>query len=248
LATLNIARAIRRAVWTLLGLCLPALIHAAPLTSTAAAAPKTGRVSSASATYGVSKFISSGEQACLEVTVDGILQKIYTEHNADYKALLVFGERDNPELLQFSFRDSSKRIVTHILEYRTEKDRVPPGRKVADNEFIQSLRSDADGFRDWQARFSSFPEKPTGSAVLTDASFGNPTGITIVDGDRIVFRIRDWLCFCQRGGIAAHCFNSVLRCAFDNLCAAWGCIEAGEWSAECHDSLERAKACLGMLE
>ena len=227
MATLNVPRVLRRTVWTVLGLCLPVLIHAAP----------TGEVS---------KFISSGEQAYLEVMVDRSPHKIYTEHHADYKAMFIFGEKDNPELLEVSFLDSSKTITTFIVEFRTEKDRVSPGLPVADNELIKSLKSDAKGFEDWQDRFSSFPVEPTDRGALTDASFADPSGIKIVDGNEIIFRASNYFCYCRNGGLSAACIISTLRCAMDNLCTVWRCIEAGEWSPECHDALEAAKACLGM--
>jgi hypothetical protein len=226
----NTARRIRRAAWTIAALCVPVLIHA-------------------SESIVPSKFIASGNQAYVEVKVDGALQKIYTEHNGDYKSLLVLGERNNHELLQFSFPDSSKRIVTYVLEFRTEKDNVSPGLKVAGSELIKSLSSEADGFKDWQSRFSSFPDQPTGSAVMTDPSFADPVGVDIVDGDQIVLgrRMSDLVCYCQRGSTHYSCIiDSAIRCALDNLCTVFECLEAGEWSPSCHDALQAAKACLGI--
>jgi hypothetical protein len=228
MAPWNVSRRISRAVWTLLALCLPVLLHAGP--------PE------------VSKFISSERQAYLEVKADDGLHKIYTEHRGEYKAMFVFGERDNPELIELSFLDAGKRITTYILEFRTEKDRVSLGLQFADHELIRSLKSDAKGFEDWRDRFSTFPDRVTGSAVLTDPSFADPTGVRILDGDTIVFRASDYFCFCRNGGLAAACIISALRCAMDNLCTVWECIESGEWSPSCHDALEEAKACLGMVE
>lgn len=49
--------------------------------------------------------------------------------------------------------------------------------------------------------------------------------------------------------MSAHCiFNSALKCAFDNLCDAWGCIEAGNWGPGCQESLDKAKVCLGVYD
>ena len=207
--------------WMLLGLCLPVLVYGAP-----------------------AKFISSGDQAFLEVTVDGSVQKIYTESNGDYKALMVLGEKNNPELLQFSYVDSSRKIVTMVLELRSEKDVPSPGLQVADNKFISSLSSDADGFRDWQARFSSFPAQPTESYVVTDASFADPIGFEIVDEKGgIALRIRHWLCNCPHG----ICFHTAGRCLMDALCKNWGCIEDGNWGPECEDAMQEARRCMAVL-
>ncbi|MEO8035219.1 MAG: hypothetical protein ABI837_12360 [Acidobacteriota bacterium] len=253
MVTWNLSRRIRTAAWTLLGLCLPALIQAAPLrTSTPAATSvhSKNRIVATSESGDISKFVASGRQAYLEVAVDGGLHKIYCEHNGDYKALFVFGERDNPELLQFSYSDSARTIATVILEFRTEKGQVSPGLRVAGNTFIRSLKSDAAGFQEWQARFSSFPDKATWSAAVTDASFGNPTGIKIVDGDQIVFRPTDF--FCQCDVYASPCssgsYSDIVICLFQNLCTAWKCIEAGSWTPDCDKALEAAKNCAQAFE
>lgn len=124
MSTSNLARVLSRAGWMLLGLCLPVLLHGDPV-----------------------KFISSGEQAYLEVTVEGSVHTIYTESRGDYKALMVLGERNNPELLKFSYADSSRKIATIVLELRSEEGVPSPGLPVADNKFIGSLTSDAEGFK-----------------------------------------------------------------------------------------------------
>ena len=218
----NFARGISRVGAMLLGLCLPVLIHAAPV-----------------------KFIASGDQAYLEVTVEGRVQKIYTESHGDYKALMVLGEKNNPELLQFSYSDSSRKIATMVLEFRSEKDVPSPGLQVATNKFISSLSSDADGFRDWQARFSSFPEQPTDSYTIADASLAEPIGVEIFDekGGLAERLIRNWLCHCRAG----LCFHPAGRCLLDALCGSWGCIETGNWRPECENAIQEARRCMAVF-
>jgi|GEM_PF-3841219 len=219
----------RRISWILIGLCLPVLARAA--------------------TSEVSKFIASEERAYLEMTVDRAPHKIYTEYHGDYKAMFVFGEWDNPELLKVSYVDSSKTITTFILEFRTEKGRVSPGLQVADNAFIQSLKSDAKGFDDWQKRFSSFPLEATDHRLLTDPAFADPGPLKLVDGDEIVFRASDMFCVCNRYGAAVtYCKDPNVQCAYNGLCKAWQCIEAGEWGPECQDALDEAKQCLELMK
>lgn len=218
----NFARGLSRVGSMLLALCLPVLIHAAPV-----------------------KFIASGDQAYLEVTVDGRVQKIYTESHGDYKAMMVLGEKDNPELLQFSYADSSKKIATMVLAFQSEKDVPSPGLEVATNKFISSLSSDADGFREWQARFSSFPEQPTESYAITDAAFADPIGVEIFDekGGLAARFIRNWLCNCPHG----ICFHPAGRCLMDALCGSWNCIETGNWGPECEDAIQEARRCMAVL-
>ncbi len=223
MAKSEITHGIHRAICALLLFCLPALVQAAPPT--------------------VSKFLSSGNQAYLEVTLDGTLQKIYTEHRGDYQALFVLGEQENPELLKFSFIDGSKRIATHVYEFRSEKEKVPPGRAFGDNELLKSLQSDAKGFAEWQARFASFPEVATESAIVTDASLANPMGIKILEGDAIVFRIKYYLCHCKNGGASMACVDKVLKCILDSLCTLWDCYETGEWTSECADADIMLRVC-----
>lgn len=218
-----ITHGIRQAICAMVLLCFPALGQDTPPT--------------------VSKFLSSGNQAYLEVTVDGTVQKIYTEHRADYQALFVLGEQENPELLKFSFVDSSKRIVTRVYEFRSEKDQVPPGSAFGANELVKSLQSDEKGFADWQTRFASFPEEVTESAVITDASLADPMGIRILEGDGIVFRMKDWLCFCKNGGFSMACADKVLLCVLDSLCVIWDCVETGEWTSECADADIMLRVC-----
>jgi hypothetical protein len=203
----------------LFALCLPVLVHGNPV-----------------------KFISSGDYAYAEVTVDGRVHKIYTESRGDYRALFVLGEKNNPEMLKFSYADSSRKINTTVLELRSEKDVPSPGLEVATNEFIASLRSDADGFADWQARFSSFPEKPTDSAVVPDASFADPIGIEIFDekGGLAERRIKNWLCGCQHG----LCFATNALCLMRALCGSWDCISTGNWGPECEAAHQEARQCM----
>lgn len=214
-------RCVFRAVWTLVALCLPVLAHAVP-----------------------AKFISSGEQAYAEVTVDGRVQKIYTEVRGDSRALLVLGEKNNLEILKFSFVDNSKKAVTAIVEFRVDAKIAVPGRQVAGNEFIRSLSSDADGFKDWQATFSTFPEQPTVDDFVADASFAD-FFVELFDAEG-VFKprsIRDQLCQCKNGGITAVCLQSGTRCYLDNMCKVWECIWSGHWTQECSDAWEAAKLC-----
>ena len=124
---------IARVVWILVGLCLPALVQADPV-----------------------KFISSGEKAYAEVTLDRGVHKLYTEWHGDFKALMVFGERNNPELLKISFIDASKTIVTFKIAFRTDEKTASPGSRI-DNEFVQSLSSDADGLRSGRRGSPRFP-------------------------------------------------------------------------------------------
>lgn len=223
MSTSNLARNLSRVVWMLFGLCLPVLVHGNPV-----------------------KFISSGDSAYAEVTVDGRVQKIYTESRGDYRALFVLGERNNPEMLKFSYVDSSRKINTIVLELRSEKDVPSPGLEVATNKFIASLRSDADGFGDWQERFSSFPEQPTDSAVVPDASFADPIGIEIFDekGGLAARRIKDWLCGCQHG----VCFAANARCLMNALCGSWDCIETGDWGPVCEGAQQDARKCMVVLQ
>ena len=218
----NFTRGVSRVGAMLLGLCLPVLIHAADV-----------------------KFIASGNQAYLEVTVEGRIQKIYTESSGDYKAMLVLGEGNNPELLKFSYADSSRKIATMVLAFQSETDVPSPGLQVATNKFISSLSSDADGFRDWQARFSSFPEEPTESVVVTDAAFADPIGVAIFDekGGLAARLIRNWLCHCRAG----ICFHAAARCLMDALCGHWDCIETGNWGPECEHAQQEARACIAVL-
>lgn len=236
---LNISRRISYLAYAL-GLSLSVLIQPVSIQ----AAPT--RVATHGDAVVVSKFISSKNQAYLEISVDGRLQRVYTEFQGDYKALVVLGEKSNPELVEFSFLDSSKRIATYLLEFRTEKGQISPGRRIADSAFLQSLKSDAPGFQDWQKRFSSFPEKPTSSGVFTDASFADPVSIDVLTGGGITYRwMRDWLCHCREGRVSGLCFPSAVRCVFDNLCTVWDCIESGSWTAECETALQQAQACMG---
>jgi hypothetical protein len=218
-----------RVVLTLLAVCLPVLIHGSPV---------------------VTQFVASGHQAYLEIALDdGRVQQIYTESRGDYKALMVFGEKSNPELLKYAFSDASKKIVTSVYELRTDKDVPSPGRDVATNEFIKSLKSDEKGFADWQARFASFPEEPTSQKYAADPGFADPIDTVIVDGGGgIVFRIKDWLCHCREGRISSLCIISATRCALDNLCTVWDCVEAEYWTPECYTARDQAEACLGELE
>lgn len=219
-------RIISRTLSTLFALCLPVLTYADTVT-----------------------FLASGDQAYVEAkTKDGV-QKIYTETRGDHKALMVLGEKNNPELLKFAFVDGSKKIVTIVVEFRSQKGAASPGLQV-DNEFIKSLSSKAEGFTDWQTRFSTFSEQPTTASVLTNEAFADPTvGITFVDGNG-VFRSRlgDWLCHCKDGYISALCIVSATRCVLDNLCTVWDCVEEQYWTPECETALEYAKACLGEVE
>lgn len=225
--TLNIPHAVRRAVWTLLVFCVPVVLQAAE----------------------VSKFLASGNRAYLEVTVDKDLQKIYTEYHGDSTALLVLGARDNPELLTVSLVDSSKKIATYRFEFRAEKEMVSPGHQVG-NEFIRSLKSDAGGFQDWQARFSTLPDEPTWSDVIVDPSVANPIGVDILDGDTIEFRLSNWVCQCQReqNPVACGSLTQVDLCVLDNLCTIWQCIEAGELTPACLAAFDAIKACRGEFE
>lgn len=213
---------------TLLALCLPVLIHAQTLTT----------------------FVAQKNQAYAEVSIDGRIQKIYTESYGDNKALLVLGEKNNPELLKFSFVDASKKVVSVVVEFRTEKGVSPAGREAAENEFIKSLNSDDEGFRDWQARYSTFPEQSTSAMVLTDGGFADPVADEIVDGGSggFVFRLRDFLCHCRDGRVSGLCLPSAVRCVLDNLCTVWDCVEAEYWTPECHTALEYARACAGEIE
>lgn len=218
-------RVIFRVVSMLCAVCVPMLVHAGSISTV--------------------KFLSSGDQAYVEVTAEKNQYRILTESRGDFRAMMVLGDRNNPEVLEFSFIDGSKKIVTIALEFKTAKDVIPPGTAV-DNEFIASLSSDADGFKEWQARFSSFSETPTVSRIITDPGFANPIATTIVDSDgMIAARIKDWLCHCRNLEIAADCYISVTRCILDNLCDAWDCIRSGHWTPECEAAIEWLKLCKG---
>jgi hypothetical protein len=215
-------RSLFRIVWTLLVLCLPVVMQGAPAT-----------------------FVSSGDQAYVEAKLDRGVRKLYTESRGDFRALLVLGEANNPELLKLSFVDASKRIVTMVLEFRTEKGTTSPGLEV-DNEFIKSLSSDAKGFTDWQGRFASFPEKPTVSHVLTAGAFADPVATELVDaGGGFVFRsMRDWFCMCRTEiwPISGEvCVNAYYRCLLNTLCDAWDCLAVG--GVNCGLVLEGAALC-----
>jgi hypothetical protein len=200
-------RSFLRIAWTLLALCLPAVVmQGAPAT-----------------------FVSSGDQAYVEVKLDRGVRKLYTESRGDFRALLVLGEANNAELLKLSFVDASKKIVTMVLEFRTEKGKASPGLAV-DNEFIKSLRSDAKDFAEWQVRFASFPEEPTVSHVLTGMAFAEPVAPEIVDanGGFALRSMRDWLCMCQVPiwPDSEVCADPYYRCLLNTLCDAWDCLAA----------------------
>lgn len=194
-------------------------------------------------------FVASKDQAYTEVSVDGRVQKLVTEYYGDNKALLVLGEKNNPEVLKFSFVDESKKVVSVVVEFRTEKGSAPAGLDVAGNEFIKSLSSDAEGFADWQAQFAAFPEQVTEHLVLTDPSFADPVADEVIDGNGgFVFRIRDKLCKC-REGFATVCLTmtSIVRCVLDNLCTVWDCLRSGEWTPQCSAAWQTAVECASLL-
>lgn len=199
-------RSLSRIVWTLLVLGLPVVVQGAPAT-----------------------FVSSGDQAYVEVKLDRGVRKLYTESRGGFRALLVLGEANNAELLRLSFVDASKKVVTIVYEFRTEKGKASPGLAV-DNEFIKSLRSDAKGFADWQVRFASFPEEPTVSHVLTHTAFAEPVAPEIVyaSGEFALRSMRDWFCMCQVPiwPKSEVCKDPYYRCLLNTLCDAWDCLVA----------------------
>lgn len=202
----------------------------------------------------ISKFISNDTRAYIEIKEENKLQKIYTEYNERYTGILVFNESNNLEIIKIAFADNSKNQNVWTIELRQQKDSSPPGKKLVEKDYIETLNSSAPEFQNWKQRFSSFP---TTEPSLTQNFVGvakapNDTsgGTKIVDGEAIALRIKDSFCFCRNfAGTPAiagsFCTNSALRCAADNLCDVWECVESGEWTGSCSASLEQAKVCLG---
>lgn len=198
----------------------------------------------------VSKFVSNDQKGYLEVKKDNNLRKIFTEYQQNYKAIVVFDELNNPELLKMSFTDSLKQPNVWTIEFRQKKGVPSLGKGLVENAYIKRLNSSDAAFNDWKERFSSFPVADpslTRNFVIGTApgSFG---AINIIEGDRIVYRIKDQVCRCQNGGTSPSCGNANLKCALDNLCAAADCYESNNWTDECKRNLDVASECLRKAE
>lgn len=194
-------------------------------------------------------FISDRSRAYLEVKEENKLRKIFTEQTPRYMAMLVFNESNNPEILKLSFTDNLRKQNVWTIEFRAQKAVSPLGKKLAQQDFIATLSSNDPGFKDWKRKFSSFPsaEPARGSHfIIVNTSNTKSPGTAITDGKIVTLKMKDWVCACKNGTIAGPCMISNLRCALDNLCNVWGCIEEGTWNPDCQSSLNQAKACLAM--
>lgn len=194
-------------------------------------------------------FISDRSRAYLEVKEENKLRKLFTEQHPRYMVMLVFNESNNPEILKLSFTDNLRKQNVWTIEFREQKTGSLPGKKLAQADFIATLNSDVPGFKDWKKRFSSFPSAESARNshfIVVNASNTKSAGTIITDGKIVTLKMKDWVCACKNGTIAGPCMISNLRCALDNLCAVWGCIEEGKWNPDCQSSLNQAKACLAM--
>jgi hypothetical protein len=197
----------------------------------------------------VSQFVADGNKHYVEIVSGKKVQKIVTEMNERYQAVVIFDEYNVPQWLKVSFTDSAKQQTGFVWEFRKEKNGTSDAADLIDRNKIDALENDNAQFAAWRKQYLDYitvnSSTGMGRYVFVDSSNGKPSGIDLVNGTAVRFNIKNYFCSCKRGYALAHCMISATRCALDNLCKVWDCVEAGEWSPECSQSLDQAKVCLG---
>lgn len=198
----------------------------------------------------VSNFVTEDKKAYLEVGSGADRKQIITEYGVNYKVLLVFDAENNLEIFKLNYLDSTKKNFDFSFEIIKNGNQKSTASEILENNFIQLLKSNKNGFAEWQTAFSSFSsdsQTTKRKQLFVDKSgLNNP--LVFVKNEKVVFRMKDIFCTCKRGAVMGICLNSALRCAMDNICDAWDCIVYGEWTPECNTQVEQAKVCLGMYE
>lgn len=184
----------------------------------------------------------------VELREGDAVRKVVTEQQRHYSATLVFNEFDSLELLELSFADDVKQRNIWTIEVRQRKDAAPLGSTFLTDDYIERLETESTEFKEWMRGLLSSRSAGTavkkGFVVLTDPQTGSD-GETSPGGEPIpLMAIKDLLCACSDGKVMAHCFVSTLRCAVDNLCSAWDCVESGEWTESCRTDIAEAERCL----
>ena len=200
----------------------------------------------------VINFATTEGRTYFELRSEGKTHRVYTEAKSNFSGIFVIDELDNLEVLKLSFPDSSKKQNSLIVELRSQRDITSLGRRIIDKDFINSIKGGSTQFENWKAQYLALPETDGQSTksyvIFASVTDKNPEKIKFVEGATVVFRLKDYFCGCKNGRLYTACFVSTLRCAMDNLCALWDCVEQGIWTDSCQDNYEKAKACLAHAE
>ena len=194
----------------------------------------------------INKFIHGDGRTYAELGDGDSVLRVLTEHATRFSATAVL-KADVLELLELSFGDPDKQGNLWTIALR-RSDALPSA--LMSERFVEDLKGDFTGVDEWKRSvLAPRRERPAvrmSLLVLTDSDPVTGDGDVTLGEEFAEMRIKDLFCSCKPGTFSvAHCLNSALRCAMNNLCDAWDCVESGEWTPECSQNLEMARVCLG---